>query len=108
MKSKYAYVWEFEVPPAADAEFRLRYGPNGSWVALFHQDPAHVETLLLEDQSNPGRYLTIDRWENSQAFQSFRERFAKQYEALDHLCERLTSRETFLGSFSVVSGEKAA
>lgn len=64
MDGCYASVWEFEVSASTEAEFRRHYGPNGSWVELFRQDPAYIETLLLKDISVPGRYLTIDRWQS--------------------------------------------
>jgi hypothetical protein len=100
MANLFTYVWEFEVPSTAEAEFQRHYGPNGTWVTLFRHDPAYVETLLLQDSSRPGRYLTVDRWKSADAYHSFRERFAEQYETLDRLCETLTVRETHLGSFS--------
>ena len=105
MADLYTYIWEFEVLSSAEAEFQRHYGPKGTWVALFRKDPAYIETLLLKDASRPGHYVTIDRWRSVDAYHSFRERFAKQYEALDRLCEALTVRETNLGLFSEFSSD---
>ena len=99
MDGCYATVWEFVVSGSADTEFRQHYGPNGTWVELFRQDPAYIETLLLKDSSVPGRYLTIDRWRSSSAYRSFRERFSQQYDVLDRACQKLTIHEAALGSF---------
>ena len=96
------HVWEFQVPPAAEAEFRRHYGPTGSWVDLFRRSPGHIETLLLRDAATPGRYVTIDRWESAASYEAFRERFAAEYAALDARCEKLTTREVRLGSFDEV------
>ena len=105
MADLFTYIWEFEVPSNADAELQRHYGPNGTWVALFRQDPEYIETLLLKDTSRPGRYVTIDRWRSADAYHSFLERFAKQYEGLDRLCAVLTVRETNLGLFSEFSSD---
>jgi heme-degrading monooxygenase HmoA len=100
MAAGYTYVWEFLVPPESQAEFERHYGTGGTWVQLFRQAPGHIETLLLKDQDNPGRYLTIDRWQSELAYRSFRSQFAQQYDALDCRCEGLTLREAALGTFS--------
>jgi hypothetical protein len=92
-------VWEFDVTAGADAEFRHRYGPNGTWAQLFRHDPSYVETWLLHDPAVPGRYLTVDHWRCIDAYRSFRERFATAYAAIDRACEALTRRATHLGAF---------
>jgi quinol monooxygenase YgiN len=102
MQKQFTCIWEFEVPAAAEVEFRRHYGPGGSWVALFRNDPAFIETLLLHDPARQGRYVTIDRWQSAEAYNLFRQTFSEQYRALDQACERLTSQETNLGSFRVV------
>lgn len=103
MNNHFTYIWEFEVPAAAEETFQQHYGPQGSWAELFRQDPAYIETVLLKDASTPGRYLTIDRWQSFNAYSSFRERFSQEYEALDKICEELTTRETSLGNFYVIN-----
>ena len=102
MPKQFTCIWEFDVPAAAEPEFRRHYGPGGTWVALFRNDPAFVETLLLHDPSRQGRYVTIDRWQSAEAYHLFRQTFSEQYRALDQACEGLTRRETNLGSFLIV------
>jgi heme-degrading monooxygenase HmoA len=102
MSSRFTYVWEFEVPATMEREFLRHYGPAGGWVALFRRAPGYVETLLLKDESKPGRYLTLDRWESEQAYRAFREHYGREYAAMDQSCEGLASRETPLGSFSEI------
>lgn len=108
MEKQFTCIWEFEVPATADAEFRRHYGPGGSWVALFRNDPAFIGTLLLHDPSRHGRYVTIDRWQSAEAYRLFRQAFSDQYQALDQVCEGFTSRETNLGSFLVVDDAASA
>ena len=95
--SEYAYVWEFQVAAGHEPEFERHYGADGTWVALFRQHPGFLGTSLFQDRANPLRYVTIDRWRSKDAFQDFRTQFAAQYEALDALCEGLTTKESSLG-----------
>lgn len=95
----YAYLWEFLVEPGQRARFEQQYGPRGAWVSLFRQAPGYLGTWLLRDATNPGRFVTVDRWQSAAAYQSFRSAFARQYDELDARCAGLTLQETSLGSF---------
>jgi heme-degrading monooxygenase HmoA len=95
----HTYLWEFIVEPERVEEFQRHYGPQGSWVELFRQAPGYIQTLLLQDSTDRRRFITIDRWENAEAYHAFRSAFAGQYADLDKRFERLTTRETSLGSF---------
>jgi heme-degrading monooxygenase HmoA len=95
------HIWEYDVRADAEAEFLRHYGPEGTWVRLFRRAAGHVETLLLRDADEPGRYVTVDRWESAAAYAAFRKRFAAEYAALDEACATLTTGEHALGSFSV-------
>lgn len=100
MTGRYAYIWEYRVPARNDAEFRRHYAPDGSWVQLFRRADGWLETLLLEDRSVAGRYVTVDRWESYEAFAVFRRRYEREFEALDEECEALTIGESSLGAFT--------
>ena len=100
MTPRYTYLWEFLVAPDRIEEFKHHYGPDGTWVTLFRQSPGYIETLLLQDRANPRRFITIDRWESLDAYQSFRSRFSREYAALDGVCQHLTTRETPIGQCS--------
>jgi heme-degrading monooxygenase HmoA len=102
MPARYTYVWEFQVLPGNEALFAHHYGAAGSWAQLFRRAPGYVETLLLKDPATPGRYVTVDRWENAAAFESFRERFGDAYEELDRRCAALTVEERSLGAFEEI------
>lgn len=99
MASGYAYVWEFQVMPEAEDEFRRLYGADGPWVELFRRSPGYLGSLLLEDRATPGRYLVVDRWQSESAYLACREQYAQEYADLDLYCEAITSRETPLGTF---------
>ena len=103
MAARYTYLWAFLVEPERLEEFQRHYGPGGSWVELFRQAPGYLETLLLEDAGEPRRFITIDRWESAEAYQSFRARFAREYAELDARCQHLTTQETSLGQYSEAS-----
>src|SRR5262245_36175176 len=90
---RYVYVWEFRVSPGREQEFLAAYGPSGAWSQLFRRAGGYVETLLLQDQTVPGRFLTIDRWSSQGAHDAFLAQFRAEYEALDLACESLTQHE---------------
>ena len=99
---RYGYIWEFHVKASRREDFERCYGPSGPWVLLFRRAEGYAGTELLQDNANPLRYLTIDRWASVEAYRSFRTRFADQYAELDRECEGMTSREVLLGEFSEV------
>jgi heme-degrading monooxygenase HmoA len=96
----YAYLWEFDVPPANQPEFERIYGPAGRWVELFRRAPGYLGTYLLRDRSKSGRFVTIDRWRDEQAYREFRATHPDAYTALDLECEGFASVETPLGVFT--------
>jgi hypothetical protein len=100
VENAYVYLWEFNVSPALAADFERYYGPAGTWAQLFSHSPDYIGTLLLKDTTVPGRYLTIDRWRNEDAYLLFRSAYAMQYAELDNECEQLTLDERSLGAFS--------
>lgn len=96
----YTYLWEFIVETEHLDEFERHYGPQGSWAQLFRQSPGYIQTLLLRGSTDPSRFVTIDRWEDEEAYRRFRRTFSRQYADLDRRCDRLTMRETLIGEFS--------
>jgi heme-degrading monooxygenase HmoA len=94
-----ALLWTFEVAAARAAEFERVYGPDGDWARLFGRAPGYLGTELLKDVLRPGRYLTIDRWTDTAAFEAFKHEWKAEYDTLDRLCESLTTSETPLGAF---------
>lgn len=85
-------------PGRLDEFFEL-HGPEGSWVALSRQAPGYLDTQLPSDRNESSRFITIDRWESKDAFTTFRETFAREYEHLDRLGDQLTDEEIPLGEF---------
>ena len=100
MANTYVHLWEFHVSPAWAADFERHYGPAGTWAQLFGLSPDYLGTLLLKDNTVPGRYLTIDRWRSEDAYRLFRSTYARQYAELDNECEQLTIDERSLGTFN--------
>jgi heme-degrading monooxygenase HmoA len=96
----YAYLWEFDVAVSHQSEFEQHYGPGGTWARLFELSPGYIGTLLLKDRSKAGRYVTLDRWRDEEAFRVFRSSFSAQYDNLDRECERLSLTEQLLGEFT--------
>jgi heme-degrading monooxygenase HmoA len=95
----WAYIWEYRVAAAEVAAFARTYGPEGPWVALFRGQPGYRRTVLLEDESDPRRFVTIDFWASREDFERFHACHREAFGALDAQCERLTESERRLGGF---------
>jgi heme-degrading monooxygenase HmoA len=96
----YTYLWEFRVDEAQRPEFERHYGPEGTWTRLFRRAPGFIETLLLHDQSDKSRYVTVDRWQSIEEYRAFMERFCREYRELDQQCATLTASGESLGEYS--------
>jgi heme-degrading monooxygenase HmoA len=96
----FVIVWQFDVTEDHMDAFEADYGAQGSWAALFARSPEYLGTELLKDAYVPGRYLTVDRWNNEDAFRAFRKEHDSDYEALDRGCDSVTASETRIGAFT--------
>jgi hypothetical protein len=98
-------VWEFVVRSDAVAAFVDLYGPGGRWAELFSTYDGYLGTELLADAGDPVRYVTLDRWSDA-ASSAAVDTTAGAWRALDLEGERLTERETFVGAFDIVPGDR--
>ena len=64
-----ALVFSYETHDAA--EFERAYSTDGEWAAFFTGARGYIGTELLKDVEAPGRYLVIDRWESTDAYNEF-------------------------------------
>jgi quinol monooxygenase YgiN len=55
--------------------------------------------VLLEDATEPGRYLTIDRWRDAASFDAFMALHVDAYAALDDALALISSRGERLGAY---------
>jgi hypothetical protein len=92
-------LWEFDVKQGCKERFESVYGPDGDWARLFRHDPAYQRTLLLRDPFRERTYMTCDFWENRKAYKTFLLANSDAYQALDKICEGLTSAERKIGAF---------
>ena len=74
-----ALVFSYEVRDGA--EFERVYGPDGDWAQFFRSGRGYVGTELLRDLEVPGRYLVVDRWESSEAYNAFVAEHREEYMA---------------------------
>jgi len=93
-------VWEFRVRQGTARAFEERYAASGAWAKLFAKARGYEQTVLLKDEADPRRYLTIDVWRDAASHDAFRRDFAAEYEALDRQCQGLTESERCLGRFA--------
>ncbi len=97
-------IWEFRARQGRETEFEEAYGPAGTWARFLERGEGYLGTELHRDLAGGRRYVTIDRWTSRDDFESFKRRFAEEYEAIDLRCEALTEHEATLGSFLSVTG----
>ena len=102
MAALYMYMWEFIVSPDHAGAFEQTYGPSGEWIHLFRRAPGYVRSELHRDRSQPRRFITIDYWESAEAWEAFRSRFGREFEALDRMCTGWTTSEAEIGRFEPV------
>jgi heme-degrading monooxygenase HmoA len=99
---RFSYIWEYEVSQEAEPQFLRHYAPDGTWARLFRRATGYESTHLYRNRRRPGHYLTVDHWHDDAAYREFRQKFAAEFEALDHACAELTRREAHLGDFEPV------
>ena len=96
---RFAYIWQYTIEPTRRSDFLAAYKPRGNWALLFSRDPSYLETVLLQDDEDENRYVTIDYWKSKADRDFFRERFSVEFDSLDSKCEAFTREEQFLGDF---------
>jgi hypothetical protein len=57
------FVGEFVAKQTKTREFEEYYSTADAWTKLFPKSPSYCGTVLLRDAEQPGRYLTLDRWD---------------------------------------------
>jgi heme-degrading monooxygenase HmoA len=95
-------VWTYRVKAKKTVEFERRYAADGDWAQLFRRAAGYQGTTLYKDIQTPGRYSTVDRWEELAALKAFKVQCAGEYESLDRLCSELTESEEHVGIFEAL------
>ena len=95
----YIIIWEYQVIPEKQTDFEKIYAANGAWSDLFKKGNGYLGTELMRSTEHPAQYLTIDRWDSKEDYESFLLQHKNEYEILDAQCEGLTEHESCLGRF---------
>jgi heme-degrading monooxygenase HmoA len=95
-------LWEFRVRPDRIREFEEHYRDDGVWARFFRAGRGYRETRLLRDREAPGRYLTIDVWDDLPSYRAFSEANVDAYGEIDRRCEAFTEVERCLGYFEAL------
>ena len=93
-------IWHYRVAPGHEAEFETTYGAGGEWAELFGKGSGYLGTELMRGEG--GHYVTMDTWRDRAAFDAFKKKFAKEYDALDRKGEALTAEEQEVGFYEAV------
>jgi heme-degrading monooxygenase HmoA len=95
----FCYLWEYRVAPGKREQFRQVYGKQGPWVKLFEQCSGYVRTDLFEDRDTPGRFISMDCWEQKQDWEAMKSGNSGAYQQIDQACESLSEDERLVGYF---------
>jgi heme-degrading monooxygenase HmoA len=95
----FVVLWEFDVKSEYLDRFTLAYAVNGEWAQLFAKDSKFRETRLLQNISEPLRFVTMDIWESRADYEHFLNEQAEAYGDLDAKCAAWTTAERHLNSF---------
>jgi quinol monooxygenase YgiN len=85
-------VWEYDVSETSRAEFERTYGAAGDWVQLYSSSDGFRGTELFVSLSDPGRYLTVDRFTDEGAWRAFLTEHRDAYARLDAASKGLDHR----------------
>lgn len=99
-------IWEYQVKPNRISEFQKIYASDGKWTELFKKSRGYIETRLIQTPDDPNIFLTIDHWESSKDYKTFRSKWNSEYEMLDELCQGLTEHESCLGTFGIAFNDE--
>jgi heme-degrading monooxygenase HmoA len=100
----YAIVFEYRVPPGGIDRFERAYGADGGWAAFFRRSDAYLGTDLYRHADVSGRYVLVDRWVSEDAYRSFLEEHAAEFDELDRRHRDDHELEVRLGGLTVPAG----
>ena len=92
-------IWKFRPPADRVDEFAAAYSSGGAWALLFRKAAGFHDTRLLRPGEDGGWWLTVDRWESRQHFESFQRDLGAEYRTLDAELEGVAGEEAFVGAF---------
>ena len=101
----YVIIWEYQLKADRMMEFEKIYNLSGAWAELFRKGNGYINTELLRDETNPQRFITIDRWASAKSYEVFHAEFNEEYELLDAQCEGMTEHEILLGKWESANNE---
>jgi heme-degrading monooxygenase HmoA len=94
-------IWQFRARADKTTEFRECYAPGGAWAVLFRRGGGYLGTELFASTTDAATFITVDRWESTEAWQAFLRAWSEDYSALNEMCGELTVAEVELGAFRV-------
>jgi hypothetical protein len=101
----FVVLWEFDVKSECIEKFTIAYAASGDWARLFAADPQFREKRLLQNISEPLRFVTMDIWESRAGYERFLNEKADAYGDLDAKCADWTTAERHLNSFDADAAE---
>ena len=98
----YVIIWEYQVKADRVAEFEEAYAADGAWSQFFQRHSSYLGTELLRDPAAPQRYITIDRWDSANQYESFLSQWETEYAALEAQFGGLKETEILAGKWESI------
>lgn len=92
----YVIVWRYAVKREHVREFKMHYGPDGTWAQFFRRSPKFDRTDLLANDTD---FMTLDWWQSRADFVAFEKTNHDEYRRIDKGFERFTEREERIGEY---------
>ena len=96
----YVILWRYRARRGSEREFEKAYAPNGVWAEFFRKRDGFVGTELFQGAN--GTYVTIDRWDSKDSFETFARKHRDEYRQIDMRCDALTEEEIRLGDYTSI------
>jgi quinol monooxygenase YgiN len=97
-----AVVWQFQVSPGQDEEFRRFYGADGEWAALSRRSRSFLGSSFLRDQVEPTRYVLVEYWSEMLVYERHLADFSDELRSIESRRAELSVAVTPLGVFTAL------
>ena len=94
----YYLIWEYEVEPANESEFKEYYSRSGPWFKFFEPCDDYLGHDLLESDEG-GSFIIIDKWMGKEEYSEFMRVNQAEYERLNTDSSSLDGTERLIGAY---------
>ncbi|HEY6764351.1 MAG TPA: hypothetical protein VI386_06230 [Candidatus Sulfotelmatobacter sp.] len=83
------------------------FGPEGIWSRFLRQGEGYIQTEVIRESVDDGRYRVRDFWSWHRGFEIFRGRFAEDFNRFDRqIMDELVEKQEFVGAYYEAGGDE--